>query len=127
MPQPDPIIVFHTFQSTVEANIVKAKLDAYGIPCFLTQEHLTTMVTSFLSGGVRLHIFERDCLRVAEILQQDFLQKSDDDDLLSCPNCRSKRVLDLERQGFDSSKVVKFLLQLSKRHYCVDCEAEFEH
>jgi DNA-directed RNA polymerase subunit RPC12/RpoP len=121
------IVVFGAFNSLIEANIVKSKLDAYGIPCFLSEENVTFLTTPILSGGIRLHIFEEDRERVSEIMVNDNLQKNEDDDLISCPNCRSKRILNVSRDGFDPAKVVKYLLQLSKRHYCLDCEAEFDH
>ena len=127
MQKQEPIIVIDTFASLIEANIVKAKLDAYGIPCYLSEENVTFLTTALLSGGIRLHIFETDKEHVLEVLTKEFLQKTDDDDLISCPNCRSKRILDVSRDRFDPAKIVKYLLQLSKRHYCLDCEAEFDH
>jgi hypothetical protein len=127
MAQESKIIVFDTFDSSIKANIIKSKLDAFGIPCFLSEENLTLLTTPLLSGGIRLHIFEQDATKALEILQQEFLQRSEEDDLLRCPHCRSKRILDVSRDGFDPAKVVKYILQLSKRHYCLDCEAEFDY
>jgi hypothetical protein len=37
MQEHDDIIVFQKLDNAIEANIVKSKLDAYGIPCFLTE------------------------------------------------------------------------------------------
>jgi hypothetical protein len=127
MQKKDPIIVFDTFNSLIEANIIKSKLDAFGIPCFLSEENLTFLTTPLLSGGIRLHIFEQDKSEVVHILVKEFVQKTDDDDLVTCPNCRSKRILDVANDRFNPAKVVKYILQLSKRHYCLDCEAEFDH
>ena len=81
MQEQDPIVVFETFNSAIDANIVKAKLDAFGIPCFLSQENLTTLITPILSGGIRLHVFERDRERAYEIMVSALMQKSDEDDL----------------------------------------------
>ena len=120
-----PIVVIHTFRDVIEANIIKAKLDAYGIPCFLTEEHLTSLTSAFLSGGIRLHIFGEDRERVSEILVS-VLQKTDDDDLLKCPKCRSKRILDTSQRLINPALIVRFFLQLSKKHYCLDCETEFD-
>jgi DNA-directed RNA polymerase subunit RPC12/RpoP len=106
---------------------VKAKLDAFGIPCFLSEENLTMLTTPILSGGIRLHLFEEDREQANEILLSGLIQKSDEDDLITCPNCRSKRILNVSREQFDPAKIVKYILQLSKRHYCLDCEAEFDY
>lgn len=120
-----PIVVIHTFHDVIEANIIKAKLDAYGIPCFLTEEHLTSLTSAFLSGGIRLHIFGEDRERVSELLIST-LWKAEDDDLLICPKCRSKRILDTTERLINPALIVRFFLQLSKKHYCLDCETEFD-
>lgn len=66
------VVVYGAFQSVIEANLAKTKLDAYGIPCFLTNEHLASLypLTYFSAGQVRLHVFEDDLPRVQEILQE---------------------------------------------------------
>ncbi|MCW5911963.1 MAG: DUF2007 domain-containing protein [Cyclobacteriaceae bacterium] len=67
----DKIIVFDAYDTVVAANLAKTKLDAYGIPCFLTDEHITSLypIRNDIFPGVRLHIFEQDLLRVKEILK----------------------------------------------------------
>jgi hypothetical protein len=125
MPDNNPIIVLQTFDSPIEANIIKAKLDAYGIPCFLSEEHLTALTTPLLSGGIRLHIFQHDKEQVVQLLTQESLRKSEEDDLMICPNCKSRRILTMSDDRFDPAAVVKFILQLTKRHYCLDCKTEF--
>lgn len=64
------VIVYGSFPSAIEANLAKTKLDAYGIPCFLTNEHLAWLypLTYFTAGQVRLHLFEDDLERANEIL-----------------------------------------------------------
>jgi len=64
------VVVYAAFQSVIEGNLAKTKLDAYGVPCFLTDENLASLypLTYFTAGQVRLHIFEEDRDRVTEIL-----------------------------------------------------------
>lgn len=64
----DKIIVYKKYHSAIEANLAKTKLDAYDVPCFLSEEHMTTLTTSLLSGGVRLHLFASDKQVADEIL-----------------------------------------------------------
>ena len=66
----DKIIIFDSFDTVVEANLVKTKLDAYGVPCFLTEENFTSLypLRNAIFPGVRLHIFEKDVERVKEVL-----------------------------------------------------------
>lgn len=74
MPEPaEKIIVFASFDNVIKANIIKTKLDAYGIPCFLTGEHFLNLypIQNELFPGVRLYIFEKDAEKVTEVLRQD--------------------------------------------------------
>lgn len=67
------IVVFRAFDTPILANLAKTKLDAYGIPCFLTDEHFVNLypIRNDIFPGVRLHIFENDKQRVEEILTAD--------------------------------------------------------
>ncbi len=69
----EKIVVFDSYNTVVEANLVKTKLDAYGVPCFLSEENFTNLlpIKNELFPGVRLHIFERDRERVKEILSEE--------------------------------------------------------
>lgn len=69
----EKIVVYASYNSVVEANLVKTKLDAYGIPCFLSDENspFPLLVGNQLLPGVRLHIFEHDRARVTEILSEE--------------------------------------------------------
>ncbi len=126
MPDQEKIVVFHRFDNLIAANIVKTKLDAYGIPCFLSEENLTALTTPFLSGGIRLHIFEQDRDRAMELMIQETVEVAEEDDLISCPTCKSRKILNMSSTRFEPSQVVKFILQLTKRHYCLECETEFD-
>lgn len=66
------VVVYAAYPLLIEASLAKAKLDAYGVPCFLTDEHLAALypLAYFTAGQARLHIFEEDRARVREILGQ---------------------------------------------------------
>ncbi|HEU5290771.1 MAG TPA: DUF2007 domain-containing protein [Cyclobacteriaceae bacterium] len=75
MEEQDEIIVFKRFESAIDANIVKTKLDANGIPCFLTEENLANLypLQNFLAMGVRLHLFSRDIEWAKAVLNENNL------------------------------------------------------
>ncbi len=56
MNQEDKIIVFDSYDTVMAANLVKTKLDAYGIPCFLSDENFVGLypIRNELFPGVRL-------------------------------------------------------------------------
>lgn len=71
MDQAEKIIIYTAFDNAIAANIAKTKLDAYGIPCFLTEENFTGLypLRNDIFPGVRLHIFEKDFDQVKEVLE----------------------------------------------------------
>ena len=70
MEEVNKIVVFQAFDTAIEANLAKTKLDAYGIPCFLSGEAFMNVypIRNEFFPGVRLHIFENDRPRALEIL-----------------------------------------------------------
>lgn len=72
MNEEEKIIVFAAYE-LIQANLAKTKLDAYGIPCFLTEEHFTNLypLRNDIFPGVRLHVFEKDRDRAEEILREE--------------------------------------------------------
>ena len=71
----DKIVVYRAFDTVIQANLAKTKLDAYGVPCFLTQENFSNLypLRNDIFPGVPLYIFESDAERVKEILLEDNL------------------------------------------------------
>ncbi len=69
----DKIVVYQAYDTVILANLAKTKLDAYGVPCFLTQENFTNLYPfrNDIFPGVPLYIFESDTDRVKEILLDD--------------------------------------------------------
>ena len=92
------VIVFAAYDTVMEANLAKTKLDAYGIPCFLTDEHLTQMYPfrNDLFPGVRLHIFEEDREQVSELLSEGITELA----TIRCPSCQSADVVRGEEDAF---------------------------
>lgn len=73
----EKIIEFKRYDTLVEANLAKTKLDAYGIPCFLTDEHFGNLypISNGIFPGVRLHLFEKDKARPLKYCEVKFNKK----------------------------------------------------
>ncbi|MEJ0056874.1 MAG: hypothetical protein WDN75_15195 [Bacteroidota bacterium] len=69
----EKIVIYQAYDTVMLANLAKSKLDAYGVPCFLTEENFTGLypLRNDIFPGVRLHIFENDTERVREILLEE--------------------------------------------------------
>jgi len=128
------IIVFRKFETVIQANIIKAKLDAYGVPCFLSEENLANLypgASSLMNSDVRLHLFAYDREKAERILEENHMEL-DDETVSRCPKCKSRK---LERDfpkkfsaTFGSALNVLFFgvfFPHKKVFRCLDCEYEF--
>jgi hypothetical protein len=132
MEENDQIIVFRKYDSSIDANLAKTKLDAHGIPCFLTEENLTNLypLQNLLLFGVRLHIFSKDQENAENVLN-DVLEIEDPARI--CPVCRSQKI-ELTHSTRTTSTIGRVLLgsifgpvvPFKKIYQCQDCKREFE-
>lgn len=69
----DDIVTLETYYNPMLAEIIRAKLEANGVPCFLTDESLGPMYPVFNqgSGGIKLKVLAKDVNRCKEILAED--------------------------------------------------------
>ena len=123
----DKIIVFDAYDTVVAANLVKTKLDAFGIPCFLTDENFVGLypIRNEVFPGIRLHIFEKDKAQVKEILKDEIAIER------ACPVCRSTDIVyEPGRKGIATYVISEILMGLflpvKKVYRCEDCKREFE-
>lgn len=131
----EEIIVFKKFETAIDANIIKSKLDAYGIPCFLTEENMANLypgASSLMNFNVRLHLFADDLERAQQILEENHLNL-DDESVVRCPVCKSTKVeRDFPKKlslTFGSTLNVLFFgvfFPHKKVYRCLDCEHEFK-
>lgn len=63
-----------TFDTIIEANISKGRLEAEGVPCWLADEHIvqTDMLASPAIGGIKLQVTEEWQQRALEVLAVDY-------------------------------------------------------
>ncbi len=68
----DKIVVFKTFESPMEANIVLTRLQDAGFNCFLTGENAAMVYPVFDTSvsGVQLHVFEREVDAITQLLTE---------------------------------------------------------
>jgi Putative prokaryotic signal transducing protein len=134
MEEGEKIVVIREFDDVIAANICKTKLDAYGIPCFLTEENLASLYpgNQFLGFKVRLHLFNKDTEEAEHIIREALMAK-DDGSFLLCPECQSQRLeRDFPKRFYDkalSTLGVLFFgifIPQKKIYRCLDCQQEFD-
>jgi hypothetical protein len=125
----EEIVVFQHFDNAIDAHIAKSKLDAYGIPCFLTEENMANLYPgqSMYAFKVRLHIFSADRERAVQILATGNLS-IDGEASFACPRCQSHRVeRAFPKKEADNLVFILFgvFLPHKKVNHCMDCDHEF--
>lgn len=134
MNEQENIVVFQQYDNVIEANIVKSKLDAHGVPCFLTDENLANLYPGqqYLSFQVRLHLFEKDVQQAQQIVDEKNLIVHDDR-TAQCPRCQSYH-LDRDFPRKDTGNFLSGLQILffgiffpsEKIYRCQECQHEFD-
>jgi hypothetical protein len=100
------LITFKTFDNSIDAHILKIKLESEGITCFLFDENIVTVnpLYSNLVGGIKLKINDEDLIHakniVLEVEQTPYTQ--DDETVISCPKCHSTHL----QSGYKSMRSV---------------------
>jgi len=73
MQKDDEIITFRTFYNLMEAEIIRAKLEANGIPSFISDESLGILYPVYNQGGggIKLKVFAKDVEKCEEVLTEE--------------------------------------------------------
>jgi hypothetical protein len=119
----ESIIVFRQYDTVIDANIAKTKLDAYGIPCFLTEENMSNLYPGqpFNPFKVRLHLFAKDhdtATSILEVLNMTI----EGENTLKCPVCHSSEInREFPKKYSDSLKFIFFgvLFPHRKVNHCL--------
>lgn len=74
------LVVLGTFANIVEAQIARAKLEAYDVPAFLFDEHLGGNLFPIVAmTGVRLMVLEDHLEEASRLLDEDELPEGETD------------------------------------------------
>ncbi len=140
----DKIITFESYYDPMLAHIIRTRLEANGIACFVADENTigANPLYNQAVGGVKLKIFEKDLERCREILasegdlhEQDHFEVNDENNtFVVCPYCASTNVVNIAAKKDDdewptfldsiSSLINPFLAE--KNWYCYNCKHDFE-
>jgi hypothetical protein len=73
MSNEEEIVVFETYYDRMLAEIIRGKLEANGIHCFLSDESIGTIYPVYNqgAGGIKLKVFARDVANCREIVDRN--------------------------------------------------------
>jgi hypothetical protein len=139
----DKIITFESYYDPMLAHIVRTRLEANGISCFIADENTigANPLYNQAVGGVKLKIFERDLQKCREILategdlhEHDHFEIDDDTNTyMLCPFCASTNVVSklTAEKDEDSNFISTFINMINpfggqKNWHCNNCKQDFE-
>jgi hypothetical protein len=140
----DKIITFESYYDPMLAHIVRSRLEANGIHCFIADENTigANPLYNQAVGGVKIKIFERDLAKCREILELEgdlhekdhFEIDNETNTYIVCPFCASTNVGDIGGESRDRQQtspfssfmnlVNPFYVQLN--WHCFNCKHDFE-
>ena len=140
MNQDDKIVTFESYYDPMLAHIVRTRLEANGIPCFIADENMAGAIPLYNQavGGVKLKIFERDLQKCRDILategdlheQDHFEVDNETNTYVVCPYCASTNVVNIakdEDSGFLNSLITLVSpFHNPKNWHCTNCMQDFE-
>ncbi len=131
----DKIVTLTTYYDAMEAEIIRGRLEANGIDCFIADGFIigANPLYNQAVGGIKIKIFERDMEECLAILAED-VEVDPDVEETACPNCGSTNVF---YGPAPISKNWMFLIPsillfpiyplfLEKSWHCKNCDARFE-
>lgn len=123
------LVLLTTCDNSIDANLIRTKLEHEGIPCFLNNENFTDLLPNYynlLGSGVRIMIPEDSVEQAKELLQIS-------EGKLLCPNCNSLNISSKNKPWPERVKVIFIAIFLAgpvgnliTNFICEDCNTEFK-
>ncbi len=123
----DNFEILAVFNYSTEAHVTKSRLDSDGFKTMLMDETTidTDPLVSNAIGGVKLLVHKKDFEKAALVWNEiRTYQKDADGNEISCPNCKSTRVLVAEAQRKNIFYML-FPFFEKTRHICNNCKTIF--
>ncbi|HEY9532988.1 MAG TPA: DUF2007 domain-containing protein [Mucilaginibacter sp.] len=131
----DKIVTLSSYYDIMEAEIVRARLEANGISCFIADDNVMAgnPIYNQAMGGVKIKVFEHDLETCQEILSEEPIL-AEDEALITCPACNSTNVFygpaPFKRNWF--YLIISFLIggyyppYFNRIWICKDCNTNFK-
>jgi hypothetical protein len=133
------LVTLKTFESAIDAHILRSRLSNEGITAFVFDENIMTLnpLYNIMVGGIKLKVSQADVEKATNILQsiEGGPLLDGDDRIVACPACQSTNLY----SGFKSMKgitglmsaILALFLGTYPLYYktvfrCKDCGTEFQ-
>jgi hypothetical protein len=137
----DKIVTLNTYYDPILAEIIRTRLEANGISCFIADGNTigANPLYNQALGGVKIKVFEKDVERCREILAQNEELSLEDEPGIeaanTCPYCRSTNVKYGAATEVKAGWFTSFLsfiilafpfLYARKSWHCFNCGRDFD-
>lgn len=133
------LVILKTFDNAIDTHILKARLEAEGIQCYIFDEHIVSMnpLYNITVGGIKLKVDEADEAQALAVLAEinNTPYTTEEDKAITCPRCDSAKLISGYR-SFNSvggvfSAIFSVLLSIFPLYYrkvfkCKECGHEFK-
>jgi len=142
MNQDDKIVTFQAYYDPMLAHIIRTRLEANGIQCFIADENTIGANPLYYQavGGEKLKVFERDLEKCHEILatggdlheQDHFEIDNENNTYVVCPFCGSNNVTGVAQDAEKDWPILNSISNLvnpfhtQKNWHCNNCQQDFE-
>jgi hypothetical protein len=133
------LVTVRTFDSPIDAHLLKSKLESEGIDCYLKDEHSISIdpMHSYALGGIKLQISDADIEKTKKVLQEidKTPYRDENDKIAECPQCESQDLIAgyISMKGFPQifSAIISvffmvFPMHLKVFYKCNNCRNEFK-
>jgi hypothetical protein len=129
----DKIVTLTSYYDPMEAQIVRGRLEANGIQCFIADDNILAANPFYNQalGGVKIKVFEHDVGRCREILAEEIVPVAGEE-LTTCPYCNSTHVYfgaaPVKRNWLSiilTALISTYPIYLKRTWICRDCGASF--
>ena len=133
------LVTLEVFEKSIDAHLLKTKLESEGIPCFLFDENIVSMNLLYnnMVGGIKLKVGEESYEEALKIMEAFNTSPTilENGEQLTCPKCQSTHI-DTHAKSFKDTKgvlsiLLSFLFFIYPIHYketnrCNNCGHTFE-
>jgi hypothetical protein len=140
MEKSDQIVTLETYYDPILAEIIKGKLEANGISCYLADDNMSVIMPIYNQaiGGVKLRVFEHDLEKAKLIIAEDDNLETEEEPVdnydVACPHCGSTntRYGDAIENKYDLvATIVAFIFftlpfYARRTWHCFNCGKDFK-
>tara|TARA_B100000780_G_scaffold262507_1_gene215683 strand:- start:69 stop:479 length:411 start_codon:yes stop_codon:yes gene_type:complete len=125
--------LLRTFDRSIDAHLLKLKLESEGIKCYIFHENTATL-TPIAIGAISFKVNQEDFQKAYEIMteMQRPIPKDEDGNIIACPHCEASKLIFIQKKqnkklkGVLSQIKAFFIANKISVIFCEGCKKEYD-